>query len=632
MTQEFALPPPPSFNSGTGQDVFYRGAPSGLLTQRIPRNTFRVYPVNGPDGKRVPGVVACELVLRTLSGGHGVYQALFEDAPDSVWQSLGVDLTTPGYALMSQRLTVATSPDPTGNLIGVHAENIFGTLIWAIGAGDDVALYKETSATDPTPVAITGAGTAGRPGAAYISASQAVLGGGTTDRRLILGREGTTAIVVGDSAGTIDATMTGVPNNLWWLLQTSLPHASSGGFTILLQAGTSIYAMSTENAPTATPAEVTSNVYGGGFLIKPGEFALGGGPNRAWFVMPKEHTVAGMLRFGSETRGYVYSCNLEGGDLQRLEFNDMPNGILQAAYINSPVHGPSIVATDGLVVALHNGSVEDNLQIFTSQPTGPGISGTINSDWYFRCRGFAVQGPSLFALVERIHRPGTLQTFMSWWKFDWLRRTWTTYSYENGLGAGNSVKSVLAAGNHMVSFNTRFTQTYGGGEWTRLFLLPAGENPFFLYRQTTGSSAGNDFEEVGTIKTPRWAFQQIQGYPSVLEAIACDGDLDAGLATVTLQIDVAKTAAVNDRLSFTDTGVTTTFQSGTIFEDSRWRWRHFKRYPDNTNFFFDFAATIDITQGETPKRTPQLLPIYFYWLTFLNGVQDVRSPRQVRGY
>jgi hypothetical protein len=65
-------------------------------------------------------------------------------------------MLNPGYLFLPITKGQETSPIPTGDIVGVHSENIFDTLIWAAGSGNDVALYTEASSDDPAPTAVTG--------------------------------------------------------------------------------------------------------------------------------------------------------------------------------------------------------------------------------------------------------------------------------------------------------------------------------------------------------------------------------------------------------------------------------------------------------------------------------------------
>lgn len=146
---------PVQFTPGSqgSPDLFFGGARSQFARQPRPKNEFRPgRPAQDSDGR---AFIPWTLVLRSFADGIGKYQGPFDMFPSRYSQAYGVDASFPGYLFLSQLLTSASSPDPTGNLIGLHWENIFDTLIMGIGSGTDVSLIKETSATDPTPTAIT---------------------------------------------------------------------------------------------------------------------------------------------------------------------------------------------------------------------------------------------------------------------------------------------------------------------------------------------------------------------------------------------------------------------------------------------------------------------------------------------
>lgn len=586
-------------------DLFFGGARSQFARQPRPRNEFRP---GRPalDDKQRP-YVPWTLIIRDFSAGSGKYQGPFELFSSRYMDAYGIDTSIPGYLILAQFTDTETGPDPTGNLIGLHWENIFDTLIMGIGGGTNVSLIKETSATDSTPVAITYTPTNN---AAITSLSQCVLA--SADNRLLVGLVGEPAQLVGDASGTVDATLHSDLTSLWGHVPTSLPStATPGAFMHLFYAGTSMFNdLDTASATNANPTATLTNLPAGGYVIKPGEFALSDGPRRAWLVLPKETNTSGMLLFGTEKLGYVTSFNLEGTDSQRLDFNEMPNGILGAAHGISPTHGSCVVAWDGKHVVLHNGDVEEDLHIFTEALGGASFA-VIDSDFYYRIRGVAWRGSNLYARVNLIHTPGTSATRHQWWKYDWEARAWNIVSSTESLGTGNTLKGAVGVGGEPVSQVTGNTHFYTATDWHRMFLVPPAENPYLLYRQTAGadSGSGNVMEFQGEVYSTRWTLPGLEGFPSHIDWIRVLGNLRdhttaPGSVTINFSVEGADGTSPADAHSFTIKGSD----------------RRSDRYVVNrkNEIFYDLHMSISIVQSVTSTRvTPQPLPIVIGGRTYL---------------
>ena len=601
---------PIQFNQGNGQDLFFGGARSTLRREPRPRNDFRVtgQPQRDEQGRVY---VPWTLVLRDFSGGLGRYAGAFETFPNRYADSYGVDESNPGYLILAQLTNSDTSPDPTGNLTGLHWENIFDTLIMGIGSGTNVSLIKETSATDPTPAAITYDPTNT---SSITSLSQCVLA--SADNRLLVGLSGDPAQLIGDASGTVDATLHTDLTSLWGHVQTSLPSTATPGASMhLFYAGTSMFNdMDTASATSTNPTATLTNLPQGGYTIKPGEFALSDGPRRAWFVLPKETNTSGMLLFGTEKLGHVYSFSLDGQEFQKLDFNEMPNGVLIASHGVSPVHGSCIAASDGEHVVIHNGDIEEDLHIF-SENLGGQLFSVLDSDWYWRCRGLAWRGANLYARVNQIHRPGTSASVHGWWRYDWEAKSWHIVSSIETLGTGNTLKGTVGVGGDPVSHMTGFTQFYTATAWNQMFLPRPGENPYLLYRMTVGaaSTSGNEMENTGELFTPKWTLPGMEGLVSRIDWVRCLGELrDHSTAPGSVTINFV--AEREDGPLYAGTGG----RYGPTFSGADRRITRFWRNPFNEEFF-ELQVAILITQSVTSTRvTPQPLPLVIGGRTYLD--------------
>jgi len=607
---------PIQFNQGNGQDLFFGGARSQFASQPRPRNEFRITGRPALDDKNrsyVPWV----MVIRDFSGGVGRYAGPFETFPNRYADAYGIDATNPGYLILAQLVEDETGPDPTGNFTGLHWENIFDTLIWGIGSGTNVSLLKETSATDPTPAAITYDPT----GTSSIThMSQCVLG--SADNRLLVGLSGDPAQLIGDASGTVDATLHTDLTALWGHVQTSLPSTANPGASMhLFYAGTSMFNdMDTASATSTNPTATLTNLPQGGYTIKPGEFALEDGPRRAWFVLPKETNTSGMLLFGTEKLGYVTHFSLDGQEFQKLDFNEMPNGILQATHGISPKHGSCIAAHDGKHVVIHNGLIEEDLHIFTDNLGGQSFS-VLDSDWYWRCRGLAWRGSSLYARVNQIHRPGTSPTVNSWWRYDWEAGAWHITSEIKQMGTGNTVKGTVGAGGEPASYATGFTHTYTATAWLRQFLVPPAENPYLLHRLTPGAdtASGNEFSFQGEIFTTKWTLPGLEGMFSHIDWVRCMGELrdhTTSPGSVSLNFTVER----EDGPTYAGTG---SLYGPTFRGSDRRTGRYWKN--SNNETFLELAFSIVVVRSNTSTRvTPNPLPIVIGGRTYLDPTDGFR--------
>lgn len=621
--------PGPAYNQGTADDIFFRNARSTLNYRPPIPNRLRDISFRLP--REWQGTVqAWELTIYDLAAGIQRFFGPFGTLSNGYAFSDGMDLTHSGYILLSQLVTSATSPDPTGNLNGMHSAFIFNTLIMGAGSGTNVSLIKETSATDPTPAAITynPLNTSG-----VISLSTFVLGGVTAQRYLAVGLSADITELISDASGTLVGTaMHADTAGMYWAIQTSLPDpAGSGGFVIIMQSGNNIRKLLTSDAIGTQPTITTPNVPAGSWLI--GEHSLASGPmgvlNRIWIGLPPQDTTNHALRFGAEVKVQVNSLSLEGKDIQPLLFNEMPAGVIQAAYINSPVYGGSIVATDGERVVLHNGDEEKNLEIF-SEATVPMILGAVtfggNALEVPRCRGFVVNGADLYAIVQAVtNSGGSFASYFSWWKYDWLNGSWHTVTTWTALDVTTDLRGVLAPGSHAVSPNTGYTHFYANGSWHRTKLFKPGEIPYPGGNNAVGLT--NNFAAAGTLYSPRWEISE--GLPSVIESVGVHGDINNSGSSGSIAFTFGRQTDYNTlTLGGGHIADKATFNDSNKFEES-FRFRNYRRFPSNTDFFYELYFSLVMTRGATATRSPMVNRIHIRGLTFMDGV--VRSPKEVWG-
>lgn len=606
-------------------------------------NTLKTVVVRNAKNKALP-ILESTLTLYDFSDGGGMFQANFGDFPNRYYQSICVDPTHPGFLMAAPAMPVKIDNTIGGNFIGFHGINAFSTMLFGVGSVNDHCLYKETSATDPTPVAITGVGTAGRPAAAITGLYSIAIGGATTALQVLQCLEGILPKLITDAAGTLNVTALHANwNPTWWAYVTSLG-------SIVHQSGNSIYnsltpASAVGDAPTVGDPKLSGTIHRGGYGIK--ECQLTSTPRRLYFVEPTADTPTGMLKFGSETLGYVESVNLDGTDLQRLDFVNFPIGISQAMFCVSP-NGGGIIATDGKRVAFHDGTNDSNLGLF-EQLVGnaaANILGQVTSGISLNCRGFETKGGDVFAIVDFFDTASHVSTGK--FRYDWAKGTWNRVS----SGANNNqsaVQIVLAgAGGNPVSVNTGFAQEFidfSGTtlEFLRQFLTTTDENPYLLYRRTIGaaSSTGILFATCTTqtgLLTPIWSFDGLEGHPSVVSEIECWGDPWAAVnATDGVYVavygsspNVTSGGMDLERSLSAAAGVNASFLAldSPPGKNTTKNLNGGDKFLNNRSFFNQFQAQIGpILNGI--NYNVNCLPVIIHWYTFLDDV--IRSPLEVQG-
>lgn len=602
-------------------------------------NTLKTVQLKDAKNHNIP-VLDSTLVLRDFSDGGGLFQGSFGDFPNRYYQTACADATHPGY-LIAALTSAPFNKALTGDLVGFHGVNAFSTMLFGAGAANDICLFKETSTTDATPVAITGAGTAGRPAASITGLYPIFIGGATTAQQVLECLQGAKPLLVTDAAGTLNAgVLDAAWNPTWWAYNTSLP-----GNPLIFQAGNSIFnsgtAASTVNfVPTAT---LPATIKAGGYGI--GEHELANAPRRLYFVEPKENNTTGMLKFGAETLGYVRSVDLLGLDYQGLDFVNFPNGIKSAMFCVGP-NGGGIIATDGKRVAFHDGANDTNLALFeqlVGSATDSTRLGQVNSAISLDCRGFEIKGGDAFALVDFFDG---VTTTSGRFRYDWANGTWNRIS--GNLNGTNGTAQTIRHGSNgnPVSFNTGFSQylfsANGTFKLTNQFLTTADENPYVLYRRTIGAGSSTGLQVAGLsvnsslagLLTPIWTFEGLEGMPSVVSEIELWGDAWAanaagdGVYVAVYGAEPAYVSTIGDleRSLTTANGVNHTFLSQ---ESPAGKARTYNKFHENKSFFYHFQAQIGPILTGGVRYNVNCLPVVIHFYTFTDGI--VRDPDTVRG-
>ena len=619
MTTAPQIDPANPFLTPSGIDWF---GPSQVLERGRPRprNTFYHQQIRSRRGQLLP-VEEWVMELRDLSAGMGIfYNTDWRAFPNFYMTGTEIDASVPGYLQHSQAMTSSATPDPNNAGVGLHA--LYFTdrvLYWAAGSLADKALIKETSATDPIPVAVTYT-----PTSAISHLGKIVIGGVSTAARMAICRR-SNVIDLHTTPGTSAATMHADTSGAWWICQTSLP-----GRPILIQAGNSIY--NNLNAASGTGDAVTAVVTSipqGGFLLRDvdgnAEFKLQNHPWRVYFAAPKEQYTTGVLsqailfQPGADSTVLcdLYSINQNGTDLQPFPSRVLPNGIIQAAPVNN-----KIIATDSFRVTLMDGENEEDLHIFDDVPQSVQL---IDSAWLLRCCGFIIRNTQAYAIVAAIK---SVTNAIFWlFKLNWESKRWHIVSTRTTLASAVDAP-ILAGSSYPWSWNTGFFQSYhiNSSAWFRQYLNAEGDNPYITLRRATSGSGGNSFDDAGQCWLPIIDLPDgLSRYPNCVHETGFGGDVWAGGSGASAVFNWATDAAASARTDLGSSLVFTNNESHTVGYGDPPAGR-VKRYPQGASFN-QFWPRIDITRGSTAQFTVNGLPWTIKGYTNTDGV--ARTPEDI---
>lgn len=588
-----APPPPPPAPPAPPPVTGARGLPSDILGI----NAQLVVPVEaeyGPDywigapapvyegkgqNRRVAGYIRkWQWIWYGAEGGLEKTYGDLERDHNRLSSSDGIDTRFGRYGFLTLLQSTATGPDPTGDLSGLHWQNLFDTLMMFSGSGVNVSAITETSATDPTPLARTYS-----PGAPITCFTTAVLGGVGSALRGIIGRNGAAAQVTSTASLTIDGTMHANTASMWWGFQTILLNRP-----FIFQAGTSVYSLLQTAALGDAPTSLNLSLPAGGTglaLLK-----RGSGPQRIYIMIPKSSNATGALTFGAERAMKVIHLSQEGADPQEmgpddfLGITDVYDGI---AWENG------VVVTDRKRIVFNNDDTKE--EFGWTRDREP------DSDREYRVRGFIAKGPELLILVNQIaspNAPAGTNTRVWLESFDHRTRSFHRIGKSVTLSTTGEL-GIRGAGGLPWSLATGFVHFYTDGNWYRKFEAPYSINPYTYYRQTGGAAvtSGQQFAAnagspsiAGTLKTPKFALRGCQGWPMVISSIARIGDnLGGGAGAQVIYRVGGVVATFNDESA-----------AANVLADQSQR----KNFEDNPASFYLLQLQVDLVRGTSAYMTP----------------------------
>ena len=483
-----------------------------------------------------PGVWRWEIICYEFRGGlnkqAGDYNRDFDRLSSStLWTP------SPRTVCLPPLTSATATPDPTGNLVGLHHARIFDTLIMGMGSGANVSLIKETSATDPTPTAITFS-----PASAITCLTPVVANNVLTAKQLLIGRAGAVPVLHTDAAGSASGTAYHADfNPTWGAIQTFINND-----LILYYANAAIRVQEKTALISAAPVVTLASIPNGGKAI--GLHKLGGSPVRAYWWSPETSNTTGGLTQGSEARGYVWSTNAEGFDPVPLNLSPFLNYVACA-----DIYRHGIIATDGERLVWHTGDGILDMAIFEDMPA--------DSNFVYRIRGWWTRsGNDLYVRTSKSVATGgsgsaLLQTFY----FDPDTLAWHQVS-----ATVTSDDSILPGqGGLPWSDQTGYLHSYEEGSWRRMKTPPPGVNPYGL-RKTAGAAAttGFPYAASGILTSTSWELPGLEGKPK--EVVGCEfmGNLEAGSptdATTPASVAIAVKNVLGDFVTIASFGPNHTF-------------------------------------------------------------------------
>ena len=580
---------PPAVSGYFPSDLFNASAPlsvnSGQSVQ--PRFSARVV-------ERLPqgDVVFWQATIEDLRGGLNLTNGRFDEDFDRV-ESGDADARFYRTLILPQLTTNATSPDPGGTARGMHSVNFNNKLYIGIGSTANLALFSETSSSDPTIGAVTYSPSSGITALATVAA-----GGANAALRLAVGRNDAADPVQLLTTAHATTSMHANTGRCWGIIQTFI----NNNTILIYSQGAIRYLDSTTSDVATQPTVGLSNVPNGGYAL--GMVKLAGAPIRPYWVWPLNENTSGMLVPGSETPGRLVSTNQEGTDYQYI-----PMG-LKYVFSACIVNGTALVATDKERIVYYDGKT-------TARDLGWVSARTPNSDRIYECRGLVANGPEIWCRVNHKAAPSGTGNTNAWWEvYNLETGAWHQVSASATMSSTGSY-STLPAGALPLSETTGFIHDYSDGSWRRLFVPLYGYNPYNTYRQTSDaqSGSGNEYEQNARITLPKLEFPGLEGWPKYVTRIIFHGDVESGGSD-----------SVAASVQWSAGNMDATFNTG--FENRA----QLMNVLDNNDLFYRLQPVCNLTRTTASTRfTPNALPVTFEGYAFVGNaeppyswVEDVR--------
>ncbi len=400
--------------------------------------------------------------------------------------------------------TISLSDSAIASVVGFHTAYTLGTLFMGAGTTANHALYKETSAGDPTPVAITYP-----PTGSICSLTRILISAG---ERLLIGHVGAAAKIISTNIGTIETTMHTDTASLWGALLSPVNADGSkpGVPMLLLYSGTQIGYLSADATMTVAPTK-THTVPAGGIaigIIKP----AGRGQQAFWGIPRVSNASGALVNPGSYMD--IYATPVDGGsDYLPVTLRSMPFGIKGAIPFRD-----GILMWDDTHVVYWDGNDDFDLGLFRRRLTGifsNPADPLLNHDYVYVIKGVFTDGVTCGVVYQSYDNGGVgasqlTSTYCEMYNFE-------TSSWNN---AGASFTSPIADLGYLC--NGSVMSPTGLRMWFLSDLSPEIIHGFFIPRayesllwqhsigvgSVTTSPVMPTYLTTGTGLSPRWRIDQ----------------------------------------------------------------------------------------------------------------------------
>ncbi len=474
------VPPPPGVEGSSDVGSLLRNTIFNVDTDPLEQNQPQIIDLARLTGnKAYAGCSYVRLALSDNRGGHsqtGKYSGV--NTKRASGALIGDD---PGY-LRLPFLTSTTLDVTTGNCDRLCSAFVFGVSVWAVHETGTAHLWRETSATDPTPILV--AGYVPPAGASGITAIRSIMINGTPYLAICfaVGGGGNTVQILSDLANPpTSSTIPVGPFPTWDLIQTAID-----GNALLIYGSNSaaqgtITAIRTDVGPgTAVQSAVRSTLTMGGYAVGMSGWE---GDVYAYIVEPID---GNFMLFGGG--GVLYTHSTNHGRLMRMDAR---------GYLPSPVDVPLPWVTfatkvrGGIVVcdtqthwSLNKKGYQHEERRMALFDDLPADSGT-----YQVCCGHHELAGRFMVECNQPIVPGGSGFTNRWW-MEWDFDLWRPQqvSHFRTLHSG----AILSPGGAQRPWSptSGFMQTHADADWYRQFEPGLGVNGFNL-RHTAGAAAGS---------------------------------------------------------------------------------------------------------------------------------------------
>lgn len=448
-------------------------------------------------------------LAKSLSGKIGFWEVVIEDlrGPQSQdgkfnktyagWSTGSLDCRFCGYAIAPLKVSYKSFTSGAGTyytgFAGVNFDTVF---VMAGGDTANTSLFKETSNSDPTPVAVVY-----NPGSEINGLGTAPIGGATAALRLFILRQGA-SVDVHSAAGTSLGAMNASLSPAYGMALSPVNAATPGTQTIGFLANGGLWTTPITAAIGTAPTQTLSNLPNGGTML--GFETLEKSPygNRCYMLLPEVNVAGPATRFTVRLR--VAHVNVEFVDLEWIQTD--------LAYCRGGrLWQRNLILHDYQRVVRFDGERAWDLGIFNN------IAANSNIKWTVVQVGGS--DTSLRVLVQKYDISSYSASTLQWWEFMPQTNSWTPVSeeivptgfsipidgdafYTVGLTTVN--RGFYAPWSKQTGACYVYLEKTNDQSFAYQLVPPQGVNPYNTYRKTGTTDYASRAFTNGSQTLPRW--------------------------------------------------------------------------------------------------------------------------------